>query len=257
MRSTPNSNRLSGKKALITGAGRGIGLGCARIMASLDCDVVISDIDAEAADAAASECSRHPALQLDVTRRTQWIEAVNKASDLMGGLNVLVNNAGIIIPGNVDSLGEADWDRTIDVDLKSVFLGCQAALPLLSAHPPSAIVNIASISSIIASGQFAAYNAAKGGVLMLTKSIALHAARNHPGVRCNSVHPAFVDTGMVEDVSGGLDPDAARNKLSRQVPLGRIATVEDVAWAVVYLASDESSFVTGAELKLDGGISAM
>jgi NAD(P)-dependent dehydrogenase (short-subunit alcohol dehydrogenase family) len=175
----------------------------------------------------------------------------------LGSLNVLVNNAGIVIPGSVESLDEADWDRTIDVDLKSVFLGCKAALPLMASGAPGSIVNISSISALIAGHNFAAYNAAKAGVHLLTKSVALHAARKGYGVRCNSIHPAFIDTGMIDEVVRADTPEQAREKLARQVPLGIIGTVEDVGWAVVYLASDESRFITGAELKLDGGLSAM
>jgi NAD(P)-dependent dehydrogenase (short-subunit alcohol dehydrogenase family) len=249
--------RLAGKKTLITGAARGIGLGCAKLMAKHGCDVVISDIDGEQAAHAAAQVSNHPAIQLDVTSKVAWGEAVEQASSLMGGVNVLVNNAGIIIPGSVEDLDEDSWDKTLNIDLKSVYLGCQAAIPLLARNAPASIINIASISSMIASGNFAAYNAAKAGVQMLTKSVALHTARKHPGVRCNSIHPAFVDTSMVDEVTGSDDPEQARQKLARQIPLGRIATVEDVAWAVIYLASDESSYMTGSELKLDGGVSAM
>ena len=249
--------RLAGKKALVTGAARGIGLGCARLMAQNGCDVVITDIDMAEAERAASDVSDHAPIELDVTSRQSWSAAIDQADAAMNGLNVLVNNAGIIIPGTVEDLDEAAWDRTMDVDLKSIYLGCQAALPVLSRNAPASIVNIASIASMIASANFAAYNAAKAGVQMLTKSIALHAAASHPGVRCNSVHPAFVDTGMVDQVVGGDDGAANRHKLARQIPLGRIATVEDVAWGVVYLASNESSFMTGSELKLDGGVSAM
>ena len=249
--------RLAGKKALVTGAARGIGLGCARLMAQHGCDVVITDIDLREANRVAESVSGHAAIKLDVTDRQAWGSAVDKASQLMEGINVLVNNAGIIIPGTVEDLDEAAWDRTMNVDLKSVYLGCQAALPVLSQNAPASIVNIASISSMIASSNFAAYNAAKAGVHMLTKSVALHAARSHPDVRCNSIHPAFVDTDMVDQVANNDDPEINRSKLARQIPLGRIATVEDVAWAVVYLASNESSFMTGSELKLDGGVSAM
>jgi len=249
--------RLAGKKALVTGAARGIGLGCAKLMAHHGCDVVIADIDISEANRVAKGVTNHGAIELDVTDKQAWGSAVEQAGKLMNGINVLVNNAGIIIPGTVEGLDEAGWDRTMDVDLKSVYLGCQAALPVLSLNAPASIINIASISSMIASANFAAYNAAKAGVHMLTKSVALHAARAHPGVRCNSIHPAFVDTDMVDQVAKSDDREVNRSKLARQIPLGRIATVEDVAWAVVYLASNESSFMTGSELKLDGGVSAM
>ncbi len=249
--------RLAGKKALITGAARGIGLGCARLMAEHGCDIVITDIDMSGASRAADEVSGHPAIELDVTSRPAWQAAIDRAGELMDGINVLVNNAGIIIPGTIEELDEESWDRTMAVDLKSVYLGCRAALPVLSQNAPASIINIASISSMIASPSVAAYNAAKAGVHMLTKSVALHAAREYSDVRCNSIHPAFVDTDMVDQVTKSDDRAVNARKLARQIPLGRIATVEDVAWAVVYLASNESSFMTGSELKLDGGVSAM
>jgi NAD(P)-dependent dehydrogenase (short-subunit alcohol dehydrogenase family) len=173
--------RLAGKKAMVTGAARGIGLGCAKMMADHGARVVIADIDMDAARAAARSIDGAIAVELDVTCRDNWVDAVTEADNLLGGLNVLVNNAGIIIPGSVESLDEESWDKTMDVDLKSVFLGCQVALPVMARSAPASIINIASIASIIASAHFSAYNAAKAGVHMLTKSVALHAARKHPG----------------------------------------------------------------------------
>jgi NAD(P)-dependent dehydrogenase (short-subunit alcohol dehydrogenase family) len=252
------AGRLAGKVALITGAARGIGLACAEEMAREGAKVALADIDAEAlAKAARSIGPDALPLVLDVTSAAQWQAGLAAVEARFGALTILVNNAGICIPGTVEALSEADFDRTIAVDLKSVYLGCKYALPLLARHQPAAIVNISSISAIIAGHNLAAYNAAKAGVLMLTKSVALHAARTAPGVRANSVHPAFIDTDMVDAVVGGDDPALARAKLARQVPLGRIGTPRDVALAVLYLASDESAFVTGAELRLDGGLSAM
>jgi NAD(P)-dependent dehydrogenase (short-subunit alcohol dehydrogenase family) len=249
--------RLAGKTAMVTGAARGIGLGCAKAMAAQGAKVVIADIDIETASTEAASIDGAIALELDVTNRDSWVRAIDQISTRLGSLSVLVNNAGIIIPGSVEALDEESWDKTMEVDLKSVFLGCQTALPLLARSAPASIINIASIASIIASAHFSAYNAAKAGVHLLTKSVALHAARKHPGVRCNSVHPAFVDTDMIEDVVRNGTPEQARAKLAAQIPMGRIATVDDVALAVIYLASDESAFMTGAEIKLDGGISAM
>lgn len=254
--------RLAGKTALITGAARGIGLACTRMMAREGAGVALADIDREEAEKAASAIAGETgtkaiAVALDVTDASAWPDAVAAAEAGLGGLNVLVNNAGICIPGSVEALDEADWDRTMEVDLKSVFLGCRAALPVMARHAPGAIVTISSIAGLIAGHNMAAYNAAKAGVYMLTKSVALHAARKGYGIRANSVHPAFVDTGMVDALVGGADPAAAREKLARQIPLGFIAVPDDVAHAVVYLASDESRFMTGAEIKLDGGLSAM
>lgn len=250
-------NRLDGKTVLITGGARGIGRCCAEMMLREGADVVISDIDHVLAEQTADEIGARLALKHDVTKLDDWHSVVETIRDVCGSLNVLVNNAGIVIPGSVESLDEADWDRTIDVDLKSVFLGCKAALPLMANGAPGSIVNISSISALVAGHNFAAYNAAKAGVHLLTKSVALHAARKSYGVRCNSIHPAFIDTGMIDEVVRADTPEQARQKLAKQVPLGIIGTVEDVGWAVVYLASDESGFITGAELKLDGGLSAM
>lgn len=250
--------RLDGKSCLVTGAAHGIGRATAALLASEGARVALADVDGAGAERAAGDIGKAAvAIRLDVTDATGWTAAVEAAEQALGGLNVLVNNAGICIPGTVESLSEADWDRTMDVDLKSVFLGCRAALPVLCRHAPAAIVNISSIAGLVAGHNLAAYNAAKAGVHLLTKSVALHAARSGYGVRCNSVHPAFVDTDMIDEVVKGADAGEARAKLARQIPLGRIGTPEDVAWAVVYLASEESAFMTGAEIKLDGGLTAM
>lgn len=254
--------RVSGKLALVTGAATGIGRASAAMLAQEGASVVLADIDIEGAARAADEIARTCpgrafAVELDVTREEAWPRALDAAHGQMGGLNVLVNNAGICIPGTVEELDYDQWRRTIDVDLTSVFLGCKAALPLMRAHAPGSIVNISSISGLIAGHNLAAYNAAKAGVWLMTKSVALHAARKGYGIRANSIHPAFIDTAMVDEVVAGPNAAATRAKLARQIPLGHIGTVEDVAYAVLYLASDESRFMTGAELKLDGGISAM
>ncbi len=255
-------SRVHGKKAVITGAARGIGRACAQMLARHGAQVALADVDTGGAEAAAEAINaetdgRAHAVALDVTDAAQWEHALGTAHEHMGGLNILVNNAGICITGNVEELDIDDWQRTLDVDLNSVFYGCRAALPLMRDHAPGSIVNISSISGLIAGHNLAAYNAAKAGVWLVTKSIALHAARKAYNIRANSIHPTFIDTDMVDEVVTGLDPAEARVKLARQVPLGRIGTVDDVAYAVLYLASDESQFMTGSELKLDGGISAM
>jgi NAD(P)-dependent dehydrogenase (short-subunit alcohol dehydrogenase family) len=259
---TRASRRLAGKRALITGAARGIGYTIAEMFAAEGASVALSDIDDDgvkaAADAiAASSLENVIGLAHDVTSYTSWQETITEANGQLGGLNVLVNNAGVCIPGSVESLSEDDWQRTLDVDLTSVFLGCKATLPVLAENAPGAIVNISSIAALIANENFVAYNAAKAGVWMMTKSVALQATRNSYDVRVNSIHPAFIDTTMVDDVVGGENPEENRAKLARQVPLKRIGTPRDVGFAAIYLASDESSFMTGSELKLDGGISAM
>ena len=254
--------RVSSKMAFVTGAATGIGLASARMLAREGASVALADIDMEGAQHAAEEIAasapgKAVAVELDVTDKARWPAALEEAAAHMGGLNVLVNNAGICIPGTVEELAFDDWQRTMDVDLTSLFLGCKAALPLMRDNAPGSIVNISSISGLIAGHNLVAYNAAKAGVWMMTKSVALHSARKGYGIRANSIHPSFIDTAMVDDVVKGPNPDEVRAKLTRQIPLGHIGTVEDVAYAVVYLASDESKFMTGSELKLDGGISAM
>ena len=149
------------------------------------------------------------------------------------------------------------WRNVHAVSLDSVFLGCKLAIPLMAGSGGGSIVNISSISGIIASHNMAAYNSAKAAVRHLSKSVALHCARTGNGIRCNSVHPAFVDTPILDMMAAAVGRDEVVSKLSRQIPLGRIGKPDDVAFAVLYLASDESGFVTGTELVLDGGISAM
>lgn len=254
--------RLAGKKTLITGAASGIGRACAHMMVAEGARVCLADIDhAGASEAAASINADHAgsadALALDVTSEAQWEAAITQAEAAMDGLNVLVNSAGICLVGNLEEFDLESWNRVIDTDMTSVFLGCKHAVGVMARHGPGSIVNISSISGLVAGHNVTAYNAAKAGVWLMTKSVALHAARKGYDVRANSIHPSFIDTGMLEDVIGDRSNREAMDKLAKQIPLGRIGTVEDVGHAAIYLASNESRFMTGAELKLDGGLSAL
>jgi len=168
-----------------------------------------------------------------------------------------VNNAGIALMGSVEDFTLDQWQRGMAVNVDSVFLGCKHALPLMRDNQPGSIINISSISGLIAAHNFANYNASKAAVWMLTKSVALHCARAGWDIRCNSVHPTFVRTPMLNELVGDRDPDVVLPKLARQVPLNRLGEPSDVANAVIYLASEETRFMTGSEIKLDGGISAM
>ena len=255
--------RVAGKKAFVTGAAQGLGAAIARKLAEEGARVALTDVNADKVHAEADAIHKdHPgqvkAYVQDVRDPARWDAVLQEAAGAMGGLNILVNNAGVGALGSVEDVPFDEWKRVLDIDLDSVFLGCKYALPLMRASgAPGSIVNISSIAGLIASHNYAAYNAAKAGVWMLSKSVALHGARMRPQVRCNSVHPTFIKTPILDGLAGALGQEEAYAKLARQVPLGRLGEPDDVAFLVLYLASDESGFVTGAEFKVDGGISAM
>lgn len=253
--------RVEGKTALVTGAAQGLGAAIADLLAAEGARVLLTDIDDEGAAAEAERLADRgdvaASLRQDVTLEADWRTALERVEARYGGLDILVNNAGIGSIGSIEDETLEAWRRVHAVDLDAVFLGCKLAIPLLEAGDGGSIVNISSISGIIAGHNLAAYNSAKAAVRHLSKSIALHCARKGNGVRCNSVHPSFIDTPILDGMAGGATREETIDRLARQVPLKRIGRPEDVAYAVLYLASDESAFVTGAELKVDGGISAM
>lgn len=259
------AGRCAGKLALVTGAAQGLGAAHARRLAEEGARVLCTDINgdgaAETAGAINASCGGGTAFAIahDVTDPDHWSAVVEAAREQLEGLNVLVNNAGIGVGGNIEACDFEDWKRCFAVNVDSIFHGCQKALPLMREHAPGSIVNISSIAGLIASDTMPAYNASKATVWMLTKSIALHCAKNNMGIRCNSVHPTFVDTPILDGTARhhNLDKGVLLEKLARQIPLKFVGEPDDIANAVVYLASDESRFMTGAELKLDGGISAM
>ncbi|WP_128893116.1 SDR family oxidoreductase [Erythrobacter sp. HKB08] len=259
------AGRVAGKLALVTGAAQGLGAAHATLLAKEGARVLCTDINgngaantAEAINNAFGAGTAY-SMEHDVTNAGQWADAVDMAREKIGGLNVLVNNAGIGVGGNIETCKFEDWKRCFAVNVDSIFHGCQKALPLMREHAPGSIVNISSIAGLIASDTMPAYNSSKAAVWMLTKSIALHCAKNNMGIRCNSVHPTFVDTPILDGTAKNhnLDKGVLMEKLARQIPLKFVGEPNDIANAVLYLASDESRFMTGAELKLDGGISAM
>ena len=253
--------RVEGKVALVTGAAQGIGAAVARLLVAEGARVLLTDINGDgAAGQAAAICRDHAgmaaAVEHDVTQEDAWRRALGKAADEFGQLHILVNNAGIGSLASVEDETLDNWRRVHAVDLDSVFLGCKLAIPLLRDSGGGSIVNISSISGIIAGHNLAAYNSAKAAVRHLSKSVALHCAHERNNIRCNSVHPVFIDTPILDGLAGGGDREAALEKLARQIPLGRVGRTADVAYAVLYLAADESGFVTGSEIRVDGGISA-
>ena len=173
-----------------------------------------------------------------------------------GRLDGLVNAAGIVVVGSVEDTDFATWRRVMAINLDGTFLGCKYAMPLLR-RTGGSIVNLSSVSGLVGGHNLAAYNASKGGVRLLTKSVALHGARQKPPVRCNSVHPAFIEGPMADGMIAQFrDPARARDKLAASVPLGRFGTPAEVAALCVYLLADESAFVTDAEFVIDGGLTA-
>jgi NAD(P)-dependent dehydrogenase (short-subunit alcohol dehydrogenase family) len=257
------SGRVAGKKAFITGGAQGLGAAMGAALAAEGAKVTLADINLEGAkaQAAAINAARGSevafALALDVTQEDQWIAALAAADAAMGGLSVLINNAGISRSGDIEQLSYEDWKLVMDVNVDSVFLGTKHALKYMRRHQPGSIINISSIAGLIAAHNSPVYNASKAAVWLLSKGIALHCAKQGLDIRSNSIHPTFIDTPILDPLRQRFGKEEAEGKLARQVPLGRIGAPSDIANAALYLASDESRFMTGAELKLDGGISAM
>ncbi len=258
------SGRVAGKAALITGAAGGLGEAMARMMAREGAKLALTDIDgARVQDLADSINADHPdtafAYAHDVTVEADWVRVVADAASDMGGISVLVNNAGIggqLLFAEQDTL--ENWRKVQAVNLESVMLGCKHALPHLKAAPLASIVNISSIAGLAAAPGMGAYNATKAAVWLYTKTVALECAKAGGTVRANSVHPVFIKTPILDPfiaMAGGQE-DAAHERLARGIPLKRIGEPNDVAYCVLYLASDESKFVTGSEFKIDGGMTA-
>ena len=255
--------RVAGKKAFISGGAQGLGAAAAARLAAEGARVSIGDINLDGAEkTAAALNAAHGegaafAFPLDVTKEEQWIYALEEADRAMGGISILVNNAGISRGGDIEHLSFEDWKLVMSVNVDSVFLGTKHALKYMRRNQPGSIINISSIAGLIAAHNSPVYNASKAAVWLLSKGIALHCAKQKLDIRSNSIHPTYIDTPILDPLRQMFGKEEAEAKLGRQVPVGHIGEPEDIANAVLYLASDESKFVTGAELKVDGGISAM
>ncbi|TQN45753.1 NAD(P)-dependent dehydrogenase (short-subunit alcohol dehydrogenase family) [Humibacillus xanthopallidus] len=245
-------NRLDGRVALVTGAASGIGKATARRLTEEGAAVLLTDVNEAAGAAAVAELreggARAEFLRHDVASESDWEAACAKAKELFGGLDVLVNNAGMGDLAAIEDTTLADWERTIAIDQTGVFLGMKVAAPLLKASGHGAVINISSIFGT--SGGFGtspAYHAAKGAVRTLTKNVALHWAAE--GVRVNSIHPGFIDTPILDGARG----TPFEQMMIDLTPMGRLGRPEEIAAGVAYLASDDAAFVTGLELYIDGG----
>ncbi|MBQ0850791.1 SDR family NAD(P)-dependent oxidoreductase [Streptomyces sp. NPDC057621] len=247
--------RLDGKVALITGATGGIGTATAELFAREGARTVITDVADgplhNLGDRLKALGAEVVAVRLDVSRAQEWDEVITVVRDRFGKLDVLVNLAGIVDWPGIEDTREEDWDRVIDVNQKGTWLGMKAALPLLRASGNASVINTSSVLGLVGSGAAAAYQASKGAVRLLSKTAAVEYARQ--GVRINSVHPGVIATPMIQellDEQGDQQPDIQRT------PMRRAGRADEIAPAILFLACDESSFVTGSELVVDGGLTA-
>ena len=248
--------RLEGKVALISGGARGQGAVEARMFAEEGASVVIGDIldeQGRQTEAELQELGYNVTfVHLDVTSESDWDAAVHAAIGTYGKLDILLNNAGILIRKNIEETTEEDWDRIFSINAKGVFLGTKAAIPAMRENGGGSIINISSTAGLVGSPNgSASYTATKGAVRLFTKSTAIQHARE--GIRCNSIHPGPIETDMIADTLN--DPANLALRMQR-LPLGRVGKPSEIAYGAIYLASDESSFVTGSELVIDGGTTA-
>lgn len=252
------AGRLEGKAAFITGGASGLGRAMAQAFAREGARIAIADIDREGGAAVARQIGAAALfLAHDVTSEEQWIANLAAAKRDFGRLDILVNNAGIGTRGNVESTTLAEWRRIHAVNLEGPFLGCKHAIPLLAAAGGGAIINVSSVAGLIGARDSAAYCASKGGLRLLTKSVAMHCAHRKNSIRCNSIHPVYTDTPMVgQMLAEARQPEKMLEAMKAMIPLGRLGTPEELAQMAVFLASDESAFVTGAEFVFDGGYTA-
>ena len=252
----PAMETLKGKVALVTGAASGIGAETVRLLASHGAKVAIADRDAAGARNIAAETGGH-AIEMDVTSEADWKRTVDQAVATFGGLDVLVNCAGIELVRSLAETSYEDWRRVMSVNLDGVFLGTRAAIPAM--RKGGSIVNISSVAGINGFSRQVAYCASKGGVRLLSKAAAVECAEAGLGIRVNSVHPGIIDTPMAQDILGTVEAKLRPEieaRWKQMHPIGRIGRASEVAQCILFLASDASTFVTGTELVVDGGFTA-
>jgi 3(or 17)beta-hydroxysteroid dehydrogenase len=254
--------RVEGKVALVTGAAGGLGSASARLLAREGARVVVTDRKEREAEGTALAQSLGDGaglfVPLDVTREADWEKAMERTLAHFGRLDVLLNNAGMGIPKDIESISLDEWRLVHAVNLDGVFLGCRYGIRAMrQCEAKGSIINVSSVAGLLGVPTIIAYGSAKGAVRMLTKSVAMHCAHKGYGIRCNSIHPTFIETDMVDALAKSSgDPAKARAYMARSIPLGRLGEPDDFAYAVLYLASDESKLMTGSEFVLDGGATA-
>lgn len=243
--------RLSGKVALVTGGSSGLGRAICHRFAAEGASVVIADIDEATGVELATEIGDAARFErLDVTLETDWTRVMTR----LGPLDILVNNAGITTLGSIEDVTLEQFRNEFEVDVIGVFLGCKAGVAKMKSGAGGSIINMSSMTGVRAQADLVAYNGAKAAVTHMTKSVALHCAKQGYGIRCNSVHPGLIRTPIIDKVlAQSDDPDSVYASWMEVLPIGRLGTPEEVAAICVYLASDESAFATGAEFRIDGG----
>ena len=249
---------LTDKVALVTGGASGIGAAAATIMAKQGARVFIGDLQEDLGRTQAADIGG-AFVRLDVTSPGDWAACMAEVEDQAGGLDILINNAGIAAGGTLETETLERFNRMLAINLAGVFLGCQAAVPLMSKCGGGSIINVSSVFGQVADQFSIAYSATKGGVRTMTKAIALDCADRKTGVRVNSIHPGFVSTPMVASATGAMPDDVADAYGARtvgQTPMGRIGEPDDIAEVMAFLASDASRYMTGSEIVVDGGFTA-
>jgi len=253
--------RVEKKVALVTGGGLGLGRACAALLAREGAKVMITDLKESEGRAAADEIVEAGGeamfMRHDVASEADWDAVIAATLRRFGRLDILVNNAGVALGGSVEATSLEQWRALMAVNLDGVFMGTQRAIAAMKETGGGSIINLSSIEGLIGDANLAAYNASKGGVRIFTKSAALHCAKAGYRIRVNSVHPGYIWTPMVENyLAAQPDPEAAQQFVASLHPVGHLGEPNDIAYGILYLASDESKFVTGAELVIDGGYTA-
>ena len=245
-------NRLAGKVAIVTGAAKGLGEADARLMASEGARVVLTDVDEVNGARVAAEIGANARfVRQDVRDEDGWKALIADVVAREGGLHVLVNNAGVVEAGDIENTSAEDWRFIMAVSADGTFFGCKHAIPAMKASGGGSIINMASVASIDGHHTVLAYCAAKGAVEALTRAVAVHCTQHGLPIRCNSIHPAGIDTPMVQGIGGKLAARGMIPNLAAPPPAPLLGAATDIAWAVVYLASDESRFVSGQKLVVD------
>lgn len=253
--------RINNKVAIITGAAQSLGKACALMFAKEGAKVVVTDIQESKGQETVDEINNSGGeaifLKHDVAKENEWQVVIDDTLSKFGKLDILVNNAGIALQANIEETSLEDWDRLMSINLDGVFLGTKYAITAMKKNGGGSIINLSSIAGLVGHPNIAAYSAAKGGVRLLTKSVALHCGLTKTGIRVNSIHPAFIRTSLLEEyLQAQPDYDEGLAILESLHPIGHLGEPDDIAYGALYLASDESKFVTGSELVIDGGYTA-